>query len=286
VTTLDLSEFRTPGRGRGILDVFTWRYLLRLLVRKGTQTRYRNSVLGWTWSYVKPAFQFGVFFVVMGLFLGLNRGVDNFAVYLFSGIVVINFFNEGFGNATRSILENGALVQKIYLPRELFPIAAIIVAFVHFVPQAVILLIACLFLGWTPSVSGVLAIALGLVIIAALSLGLGMLFGAVNVSFRDAQNVVELIQMLSTWAAPVLYTWQFVRDAVPRWLFDLYMANPLTAAVELFHAGMWFPTSDGKIPHPEHLWTNAFIALGICVVFLVIGQMVFRRFERRFAQEL
>jgi ABC-2 type transport system permease protein len=227
-----------------------------------------------------------VFFVVMGLFLGLNRGVDNFAVYLFSGIVVINFFNEGFGNATRSILENGALVQKIYLPRELFPIAAIIVAFVHFVPQAVILLIACLFLGWTPSVSGVLAIALGLVIIAALSLGLGMLFGAVNVSFRDAQNVVELIQMLSTWAAPVLYTWQFVRDAVPRWLFDLYMANPLTAAVELFHAGMWFPTSDGKIPHPEHLWTNAFIALGICVVFLVIGQMVFRRFERRFAQEL
>lgn len=286
MTAVDLREFRTPGRGRGILDVFVWRYLLRLLVRKGTQTRYRNSVLGWTWSYVKPAFQFAVFFVVMGLFLGLNRGVDNFAVYLFSGIVVINFFNEGFGNATRSILENGALVQKIYLPRELFPIAAIIVAFIHFLPQAIILLVACLFLGWTPSVSGLAAIVLGLFIIAALSLGLGMLFGAINVAYRDAQNFVELIQMLSTWSAPVLYTWQLVRDSMPDWLFHVYMANPLTAAVELFHAGMWFPTSDGSLPQPEHLWTNAFIALGLCVVFLVVGQAVFRRFERRFAQEL
>lgn len=286
VTSVDLREFRTPGRGRGLLDVFTWRYLLRLLVRKGTQTRYRNSVLGWTWSYVKPAAQFAVFFVVMGLFLGLNRGVDNFAVYLFSGVVLMNFFNEGFGNATRSILENGALVQKIYLPRELFPIAAIIVAFVHFLPQGIILLVACLFLGWTPTLSGIAAIALAMFIIGSISLGLGMLFGSINVAYRDAQNVVELIQMFSTWAAPVLYTWQLVHDSLPGWLFHVYMANPLTAAVELFHAGFWYPTSDGSLPKPEHLMINAWISVGVCLVSLVVGQIVFRRFERRFAQEL
>lgn len=286
MASADLREFRTPGRGRGLLDVLQWRYLLRLLVRKGTQTRYRNSVLGWTWSYVKPAAQFVVFFVVIGIFLGLNRGVDNFAVYLFSGVVLMNFFNEGFGNATRSILENGALVQKIYLPRELFPIAAIIVAFIHFLPQAAILLAAGLFLGWTPSLTGLGAIALGIFIIGAISLGLGLLFGSVNVAYRDAQNFVELIQMFSTWSAPVLYTWVLVRDSLPEWLYHLYMANPLTVAVELFHRGFWFPTSDGSLPPPDNMTLNVGIALVVCLVSLVLGQAVFRRFERRFAQEL
>ena len=128
VSTVDARLYQSPGRGRGVLDVFRRRYLLNLLVRKATATRYRNSVLGWTWSYVKPAAQFAVYYFVMGIILNIHRDVDNFAIYLFSGIVIINLFNEGFGNATNSIVDNGALVRKIYLPRELFPVAAIIVA--------------------------------------------------------------------------------------------------------------------------------------------------------------
>ena len=134
------SGFNTPGQGRGLLEVFRWRYLLRLLVRKETSTRYRNSVLGWVWSYVRPAAQFIIFYLVMGVFLQMARGIENFAMYLFSGIIVINFFSEGFSNATRSLVDNAHLVRKIYMPRELFPVAAVIVSFVHFLPQAAVLL--------------------------------------------------------------------------------------------------------------------------------------------------
>ena len=285
-TTPDLSEFHTPGRGRGILDVITWRYLLTLLVRKGTQTRYRDSVLGWTWSYVKPAAQFTVYYLVMGLFLKLHGDIDHFAVYLFSGIVVVNFFNEGFGNATSSITENGALVKKIYLPRELFPIAAIISAFIHFLPQAAILMVVCLFIGWTPTVTGLVALVLAIAITALFSLGLGLFFGSLNVVFRDAQNFVELIQIFSTWSVPVLYTYKMVQDALPGWLFAVYMANPLAVAVELFHHAMWRPTADGGLAAPEYLTVNALIALAVCAFWLIVGQVVFRRLERRFAQEL
>lgn len=286
MSDIDLSQFRTPGRGKGLLDVFRWRYLLRLLVRKGTQTRYRGSVLGWVWSYVKPAAQFVMFYIVMGVFLRL-ADIDNFAVYLFSGIVLVNFFSEGFGNATRSIVDNEALVKKIYLPRELFPIAAVIVSFAHFLPQLAILLVASLFLGWTPSLVGIGAILLGTFLIAAVSVGFGMIFGALNVAFRDAQNFVELILMFATWAAPVLYPWTFVERVLPSWAFHLYLSNPLSAAVELFHIGFWLPTAPGSdLQPPTELAAVLPFSIGIAVLSLIVGQLVFRHFERRFAQEL
>ena len=282
----DLSGFTVPGSGRGILDVFRYRYLLRLLVRKGTQTRYHGSALGWTWSYVKPAAQFGIFYVVMGVFLGLNHGIENFPIYLFSGIIVVNLFSESFSNATKSIVNNKALVKKIYLPRELFPVADVFIAFVHFLPQLVILLVVLIVVGWVPTLVQVAGVLLAILIVLAFALGLGLFFGALNVSFRDAQNLVEIILLFATWTAPVLYPFTLVRDALPPWLFDLYMVNPLTVAVELFHSGFWFPTTAETMERPDHLWLLASIAAVIVAVLMFIGQFVFRRLEGRFAQDL
>jgi ABC-2 type transport system permease protein len=285
VTTIDLANYDVPGRGRGIIDVYRWRYLLRLLVRKGTATRYRNSVLGWTWSYVKPAAQFLVYYFVMGVILG-GHGVENFAIYLFSGIVIVNLFNEAFGNATNAIVDNGSLVRKIYLPRELFPIAAIIVAFVHFLPQIAILLLVCLLLGWTPSFVGLGAVLLAVFIVVLFALGLGLFFSGINVRFRDAQNLVEIIRMFSVWTSPVLYMWVLVAAQLPTWAFSVYMSNPLSVAVELFHLGFWEPTVSESHGLPPNFPIYIGVALVICVVLLVIGQSTFRRFERTFAQDL
>lgn len=278
-----------PGRGRGLRDVLRNWYLLRLIVRKEVQVRYRGSVLGIVWSYIKPAVQFVVFYIAMGVFLGLNKGMSNYAVYLFSGIVVMNFFNEAFGNAARSIVGNGQLIKKIYLPRELFPVSSLWVAVVHFIPQIVVLLAACLVVGWHPGPLQILAILGGLVIVAVFSLGLGLLFTTANVFFRDAENIVDLIGMVATWASPVLYVWTMVQAASPPWLLNLYFLNPLTVAVELFHYGFWAPTVEslGNWSVPPHLfsvWTP--IALGVSVLLLVVGDLVFRRHEGHFAQEL
>jgi ABC-2 type transport system permease protein len=283
------TEFDVPGRSRGLLDVFRWHYLLRLLVRTGVTTRYRNSVLGWTWSYVRPAAQFFVFWVVFGVFLDLNR-VPNFAVYLFSGIVVINLFSEAFKNATTSIVNNAALVRKVYLPRQLFAVSAVFVAFVHFLPQVALLLIVVMVMGWLGQVSllGIAAVFAGTAIIMIFALGLGLFFGAVNVRFRDAENIVELLLLLATWASPVLYFWTMVRDVLPDWLFQLYMLNPITQAVELFHYAFWQPITDPgpDLPIPPMLAMNTLWTFLIAVTSVVIGQLVFRRLEGKFAQAL
>ncbi|MCM3534321.1 ABC-2 type transport system permease protein [Cellulosimicrobium aquatile] len=276
-----------PGRGHGLLDVVRHRFLLRLVVKKELRVRYRGSVLGMLWSYVKPAVQFIVFYLALGLFLGLSKGVEDYAVYLFSGIVVVNFFGEGFSNATRSVVGNAALVRKIYLPRELFPVSSLWVSAVHFFPQLLVLLVGAILFGWRPNAAELGAGLLGFCIVAVLALGLGLLFGAVNVFYRDAENFVDLIVMVATWLSPVLYPWQAVRDVVPEWLFVVYQLNPLTAAVELFHYAFWYPgTTSGTVEMPPHLWLFAVAGLVISLLVLFAGQSVFKRLEGRFAQEL
>ena len=181
------------------------------------------------------------------------------------------------------------IAAKGYLPRELFPVSSLWVAVIHFVPQLVVLLLACLIVGWIPGLLQLASIVAGFVIVAAFSLGLGLLFATANVFFRDAENFVDLIAMVATWASPVLYMWTMVRDAAPAWFLDLYMLNPLTVAVELFHYGFWLPTAPqhgayGVVPHLFSVWTPlAFVVSGL---LLFLGDRFFRRFEGRFAQEL
>ncbi|MFB9376686.1 ABC transporter permease [Kineococcus gynurae] len=283
----DLDGFVVPGRGRGLLDVLHRRYLLKLLVRKELRVRYQGSFLGLLWSYVKPAVQFAVFYFALGVFLGQNDAIPFYAVYLFSGIVVINFFSETFGNATRSVVHNAPLVKKIYLPRELFPVSSMWVAMVHFVPQMVILLIGAIAVGWVPTVTQLLGGVLGLLTIAALSIGLGLFFGSINVLFRDFENIVDLMLLVVTWTSPVLYTWNLVYEKVPGWLWEIYQLNPVTAAVELFHYAFWFGATDGRADRlPPNLLFHGLLALVVSLVILAIGQFTFRRLEGRFAQEL
>ncbi|WP_345711005.1 ABC transporter permease, partial [Kineococcus glutinatus] len=221
-----------------------------------------------------------------GYFLDLNGSIDDYAVYLFSGIVVINYFSETFGNATRAVVQNAPLVKKIYLPRELFPVSSAFVAAVHFLPQFLILLVGTLVAGWRPTAGQLAGGLLGFVVVVVFSVGLGLLFGAINVLYRDFENIVDLMLLVVTWASPVLYVWTMVRDAVPGWLFQLYQLNPVTAAVELFHYGFWYGATPRTAPLPPHLLWTGLLALAVSLAVLALGQFTFRRLEGRFAQEL
>lgn len=275
-----------PGGGLGLIDVFRRRHLLSLLVRKEVQIRYRGSVLGWLWSYVKPLVQFAVFFVALGIFLQLNSVIDYYPLYLLAGMTATIFFSEAFSNGTRSIVDNAALIKKIYIPRELFPVSSTIVAIVNTLPQVLVIWIIALFFGWQVSLPAVGAILLGLVIVAMLATGLGMLFGAINVVFRDAQSFVEIIVMCAMWASPVMYQWTTVQNVLPEWGFTLYRLNPLTPAVELFHYGFWWPLHPTDAASLPDLRLFSVLALAISFALLMLGQFVFRRLEGRFAQEL
>ncbi|MEV8337712.1 ABC transporter permease [Leucobacter sp. NPDC077196] len=278
-------EYSTPGTSLGLISVFRYHYLLGLLLKKGVVTRYYGSVLGWAWSYIRPLAQFFMYYVVIGILLGVSRGVEYFPIYLFSGIIVINLFSETFRATTDAVLGNKALIRKVYLPRELFPVAAAGGAIIHFLPQAVVLFIVCLFNGWHFTWMQPLAFVLSMIIVVLFALGLGLFFGALNVLYRDSKNFVDLILMFATWSSPVLYTFEKVRDRAPDWLYHLYMANPVTTAVELSHSTFWAPIASDAA-RPGGLMMNSAIGIGLAIVALLIGQLVFRKKEGQFAQNL
>ncbi|OKL50219.1 ABC transporter permease [Boudabousia marimammalium] len=288
------SKLVAPGRGRGLVDVFFQFYLLKLVVKKELRVRYHGSVLGMLWSYVKPATQFLVYFLAMGVFLSLGRTLEGYAVYLFAGMVVINYFSEVLSNSTRTLVWNAPLIKKIYLPREMFPVSSVWVAMVHLFPQVVVLLIGTLayavidqtpWPGFQTLLLSLGAILLGVIIVTMTALGLGLIFGTFNVFYRDAENIVDLILLVAVWMSPVLYGLTMVENAFPNWLYNLYLLNPLTIAVELFHFGFWSPLT-GATATMESLKGMTVVACVVSSLLLFLGQWVFKKYEGRFAQEL
>jgi ABC-2 type transport system permease protein len=291
MTTELLPPLVNPGRGGGLLEVVRRRYLLRLVVRRELRRRYQGSLLGLGWSYVRPAVNFAVYFFVVGIFLRMAEAIVDFPVYLFSGMVLVNFFTETLITTTWSVIGNRALVQKIYLPREVFPVASMLVSLVQMVPGLVVLVAGAAVAGWSPSLLAAGSAALALAIVIALGMAFGLLFSAVNVFFRDFGQVVDILVIVIPWSTPMIYRWTAVRRSAPELGLQLYLANPLGTAVSLFQRAFWWPASGRRIrpgdqAFPDHLTERGLVSLAGALILLGIGQLVFRRLQRRFAQEL
>ena len=176
----ELAPLVPPSSSLGLLSVFRRRYLLKLLVRREINARYSGSFLGLMWSYINPASQFAIYTFLHVILLDRSR-TENFAVHVFCGLVVVHFFVETFNAGTRSIVRNKALIRKMALPKEMFPVASMLVSLYHVVPQIVILTGIIVIQGWDPDPVVPIALALGLGIIMCLATALGLMFSVANV---------------------------------------------------------------------------------------------------------
>lgn len=268
--------------------VFSRRELLGLLVRRELVGRYKDSALGFVWSLVRPLTQLGIYYLVMGKFLGAARGIDNFAVFIFAGLTMYGLFSEMITSMTASIVANAGLVKKVFLPREIFPIAAIGAALFNFLIQFAILLVAALLLG-TISFNLNLLYALGsLLLVLVYGTGIGLALAAWNVSMRDIQYLTDVVVMLLMWFSPIVYSWTFVRDVIVNssapWLFQVYVDNPITLMVLGFQEAFWAGGSHAEVlPNLAGRMAIAFV-IGLFVMWG--GQRIFAKRQANFAQEL
>jgi len=281
-----------PGRIGGLADVLRRRYLLKLLVRKELKVRYQGSVVGVAWSYVKPAVRFAMYYWVIGLLL--TRSMENRALHIFSGMIMVSFFTNALSAGTKSVVKNKSLVRKINLPREMFPVASILVSAYHMIPMYVIMLLACLLVGWSPDGGALAAGVLGLAVVLVWGLGIALLLSALNVFFRDMQNIVDVIQTVVTWTVPMIYPFVIVAEKLEesqQVLYQLYLASPLCIAVLLNNRAFWIPASDNPkqaadVELPPTLWERGIVALLVGLLFVWVAQAVFSRLEGRFAEKL
>jgi ABC-2 type transport system permease protein len=286
------AELVEPAPRGGLVEALQQPYVLRLIVQRQLAQMYAASLLGLLWSYVQPAMRFGVYYLVMGFILRLHEGTPYFAMHLFTGIVVVHYFGETWNGGTRSIWQNKALVNKMRMPREIFPVASMLVAAYHTLPQLLVLIVCCLLAGWHLTWGAVAAGALGVAILITFALALALFFSALNVFYRDFQNIVQTVMQFMHFLVPMMYPFSLVWKAHEShpWLYNIYVANPVTQAVLLLQKLFWYPliedTSGLERQFPPDLWQRGLITLAICVVLLWLAQRFFSRVEGKFAERL
>jgi len=283
-----LGPLRPPGDTTGLFGVFQRRYLLGLLVRKELRVRYQGTAIGLAWSYVKPLIRFLTYVLVIGYVIGL-KDLPYYPYHVFSAMIVVTFFTETLGAGTRSVVKNKSLVRKMNVPREMFPVASLLVTTYHAGPQYLILIIACAIIGWSFSFTALAAALLSFAILITFSMAVGLAFAALNVWYRDFQNFVETINHLVLWAVPMIYPFALIRDKTNgNWIEQLYLLNPIAEAVLLSERAFWVPILDESDVYvmPDHLFERGLIMLAVCLVLIWAAQRLFTRYEVKFAEHL
>jgi ABC-2 type transport system permease protein len=273
------------GTSYSIRSMWSQRELLNLLVRREVKSRYKDSSLGLVWSLLRPLAQLLIYYVAIGKFLGGERAVPDFAIFVFTGLTVWTLFAEVLSSSTNSIVVNSGLIKKVYLPREIFPLASVGSAMFNFVIQFGILAVATVALGRAPLHIQLLYMPLSLVVILLFSFSVGLLLSAANVYLRDFQHLVEVLLLVLFWASPIVYSYTLVHKFLHGDFFEqLYLWNPITLAVLGFQRAMWISGADQT--WPSHLGLRLIIVGVVSIGLLWFAQRVFARLEGNFAQEL
>ncbi len=280
------------GGARSFGEIWTHRELLGRLVLRELKARYKDSSLGIVWSLFRPLAQLLIYYFAIGKVLGASRGTPDFAIFVFVGLTMWTLFSEIVSASTVSILANAGLVKKVYLPREIFPLAAVGSALVNFGIQLIVLVIGIITLSTSPFDPGNLGYAVVAILTLVLfSTSIGLLLSAVNVYLRDIQHFVEIAMLLLFWASPVVYSFKFVHNQLHgNWIEQIYLANPVTIAVLGFQKAVWASGSaaTGVLTQywPPDLILRMVVTSGVSIVLLLISQRVFSRLQGNFAQEL
>jgi ABC-2 type transport system permease protein len=274
------------GSLQSIRDIWSHRQLLGLLVRRELRARYKDSVLGFFWSLMRPLALLAVYYVAVGKFLHAGDVIPDYAVYIYSGLTAWQLLSEIISTGTASILSNGGLVKKMYLPREVFPLSAIGSALFNFALQLIILIAATYLVGKPPWGTRLWYAVLALAVVLIYGAALAFLLSAVNVYLRDVQYLVEIALMFGLWTAPIVYSWTQVQSVLSGWMETLYLCNPVALAALGFQRGFWVAGDANPANFPAHLGTYLGVMIVVGVVVLWLCQRVFARLQNNFAQEL
>ncbi len=277
------------GFGATVGEIWQYRELLGNLIRKELKIKYKDSVLGFVWSLLLPLVQLGVYWLVIGKFLGAGS-IPTYGVYIFCGLAVWTLFSEILSTATTSVVNNAGLVKKVYFPRELFPLAATGAALVNFIFQLAILLTADVLAGisshrW-PDLTKLPLPILGLAVLVVFATALGMLLAAANVYLRDVQHLINVVLMLWFWVTPIIYNVRRVSGTLPTALYALYLLNPMAPVVFSFQKFFWPQGAGTSYEFDGNVYGRLGLMLLAGLAFLWLAQRIFAKAQGNFAQEL
>jgi lipopolysaccharide transport system permease protein len=251
------------------LALYAHRELLFAWTMRIIRGRYKQSLLGGLWAIIQPVARAGLFTIIFTVFIPIDTGNTPYAVFSYTALLPWMLFSASIVDMVNSLIGNMSLVSKIYFPREILPVSALLARFLDFGIAFGILLLMMIYYQM-PFTIYWLYLPLILLVLLALSLGVGFIGATLNVFYRDVQHLVEFGMQLWLYASPIIYP----VTKVPAHLRTIYFLNPMAGVIEAFRSVLLHQQS------PDSSLVTAAI---ISAVVLIVGYWFFKRSEFQFA---
>lgn len=255
-----------------LTEVWQYRELFYFFTWRDVKVKYKQTALGVIWVVMQPLLMVLIFTLFFGRALNIKTDPLPYPLFVFSGLLLWNFFSSSIITAGNSMLNNAPIIKKIYFPRIIIPTSSLLVSFIDLAIAFVVFVAMLVYYAVDVELLSILLFwPLGLLITLVGALGIGSLLSALTVKYRDFRYVVPFGLQLALFVSPVIYPTTVTDHA---WIGYCLAINPMYAAITLFRAGLMHMTFDLPL---------LYISTVSTVIFLVLGLYYFRRTEAYFA---
>lgn len=251
-------------------EIWSYRSMIQSLVHKDLRGRYKASVLGFLWTFIVPLCQLLVYTVVFSIIMRSN--VEKFYLYLFVALIPWNFFSSCLTSGSSCILQQQSLVNKIFFPREVIPIAFVTSSFVNMLYCEIVVIAVCLFSGVHFQFLGLCCLPLVMLVEYLFVLGITLIVSAIDVYFRDLEHILGILSMAWMFMTPIMYD----LSMVPERLRPLFNLNPMTYIISAYRDILYW----GTVPNIRTLLVSACFSL----LFVLLGFYVFGKLKKHFSE--
>ncbi len=252
-------------------DLWKYRELFYFLAWRDILVRYKQTVFGIAWALIRPFLTMLVFTVVFGSFAKLPSEGVPYPILVVAALLPWQFFANALSECSNSLISNANLLSKVYFPRLIVPVSAVVVSFVDFIISGMILLGLMAWYNFVPNWR-ILVLPLFILIAFAAAIGAGLWLAALNVEYRDFRHIVPFIVQFGLYVSPV----GFSSSVVPEQWRLLYSLNPMVGVIDGFRWAILGKNSAIYLP-------GFVLSIGLVILVLLSGIWYFRNVERRFA---
>ena len=262
-----------PSRGWVAIkfrELWQYRELIYFFVWRDIKVRYKQTVLGAAWAIIQPFFTMVVFSIFFGRLAKMPSDGIPYPIFAYCALLPWNYFAEAMNRASNSMVDSANLIKKVYFPRLVVPLSAVISGLLDFVIAFTVLIAMMFYYKIIPRETLFLFPAFMLMAIAT-ALGVGLWLSSMNVKYRDIRYVIPFLTQAWFFITPVVYP----SSLLPGFWRIIYGLNPMVSVVEGFR---WALLNKGQ--HPGWMFV---VSVAMVLILLISGAFYFRRMEKTFA---
>ncbi len=255
-----------------IKEIYEYREMIFSLIKRDLRGRYKGSALGFLWTFLNPLFQMLVYTLVFSVIM--KAPYEKYYLYLFVGLIPWLFFSGSVVAGAGCIWAQKDMVNKIYFPREVLPIAHVTCQLVNMLLSFVVVFAVIIVTGHGINPIALLYLPIIVLVEYLFALGITMLVSAVTVFLRDVEYVLGILMMAWQFLSPVMYG----VDMVPEEVMPVFRMNPMTPIMIAYKDIFYYK----QAPQVSTLLQ----AVGLGVVLLIVGVLVFEKLKKHFSEEM